>query len=199
MLSEEIGRNGLPTIGPALYGVIGLSKMLLTRGTLATRLVIAGILLLLGLPALTILVYVWSYQPAAVPFPVVVLVDGLQLLIVLYAVVVVSQFVASTGTRVRWISRKRGQTREGRMTPALPQRSSTAGLPELSLSLAEMIWKMERERRGALGEAVLDYIRDAVTVELEHRRTAAAMELRLAALEVTLTGGSGAGTPDGRR
>jgi hypothetical protein len=50
-----------------------------------------------------------------------------------------------------------------------------------------------------VGRAVLDYIRDAVTVEIEHRRGAAALERRLADLEVRLAGGSGAGKPDGQR
>jgi hypothetical protein len=199
MLSEKIRLNRFPTIAQALGGVVGISKKLLTRGTLATRLLVAGILLLVGLPVLTILVYVWGYQPNAVPVPVVVLVDGLQLLIVLNAAVVVSQLAASTGIRVRRIARTRRQTREVATAPALLQRSATAGLHELSLSLAEQIWKMERGGRGALGETVLEYVRDAVTVELEHRRHAAALEQRLADLEIRLAAGSGAGAPDDQR
>ena len=149
---------------------------------------------MVALPVLTILVYVWGYPSSPVPLPLVVLVDVLQALIVFNAVLVVAQLV---GTRIRvpWVSGRHNQRADTREAPLPPRRSGPEGLRELSLRLAEMIWEQERNRGAVLGPAVLDYVRDAVTAELDHRRRREALEQRLANLELLLTGVSGAEAP----
>ena len=194
MIRGSVGLRGAPTITPPFNGAI--ARVFLAGRTLATRLVVAGALLVAGLPVLTILVYVWGYPSSPVPIPLVVLVDGLQVMIVLYAVVIVAQFVAGTGIRVSWVSGRHNQMADAREAPLPVRRRGPVGLRELSLRLAEMIWEQERNRRAVLGPAILDYVRDAVTAELEHRRTRDALEQRLARLELLLTGVSGAEASD---
>ncbi len=175
-------------------GTAAIMRGVLTRGTLTTRLLVAGTLLLVGLPLLTILVYVRGYPSTPVPL-VVVLVDGLQVLIILNAFVVMGQLVLETGIRVPRPASKRSEIREDDEASALRRRRS-GGLRELSLNLAEVIWELERRNRTVPRQAILDYIRDAVTAELEHRRRASALERRLAELEMRLRGGIRADEPE---
>jgi hypothetical protein len=200
MLHEGMRPRGAPTIGPPLDRVVAVAKPFLTRGTLAARLVVAGTLLLVGLPALTIAVYVLGYPTTPVPPAVVVLVDGLQLLIVLNAVVVVAQLARGAGIRIHWTQRTQMRMANVGKPGARFHRSGPTELNVLSFTLVEMIWAQERNGHPVLDQAVLDYIRDAVTVELEHRRRVSTLERRLAALEGKLAGRSGAGAPqDDRR
>lgn len=199
MIREHVGLRRSRTITPLSGGAIAIVRRLLAGGTLATRLVVAGTLLLVGLPALTILVYVWGYPSSPVPLPLVVLVDGLQVLIVLSGIVVVAQLVAGTGIRVRGMPGRHRQTVETRETPLPPQRRGPTGLQEFSLRLAEMIWEQERKSSAVVGPAVLDCVREAVTAELEHRRRLHVLEQRLANLEVSLAGGAGTDASDYER
>ncbi|HET9000589.1 MAG TPA: hypothetical protein VFP86_13170 [bacterium] len=165
------------------------ARVLLTRGTLTTRLVLAGILLLVGLPVLTILIYVWGYPSAPVPRAAVVVVDTFQVLIVLNAIVVIAQLALETRIRYPWVVGTPSRMREVSGTSAPAQHSGPIGLRALSLSLAEAIWEQERNGRAVPGQAILDYIRDAVTAELEYRRRVSTLERRLADLEVRFGGG----------
>ncbi len=171
-------------------------KTLLTGGTLATRLVVAGALLVVGLPALTILVYVWGYPSTPVTLPLVYLADGLQVLIVLNAIVVAAQLVGRSAIRVPWMSGRRTQTVEAREASLPLRRSGPMRLRELCLGLVEMIWEQERKSGAVLGPAVLDYLRDAVTAELEHRRRRDVLAQRLAQLELLLTPETGVEASD---
>jgi len=186
VIHGNVQRRSPRTAVPRSGGAAAIARVVLTRGTLTTRLFVAGTLLLVGLPVLTILVYIWGYPSTPVPLFVVVLVDGLQVLIVLNGIVVVAQLAMETGIRVPRPAGHRSQS-------APLRRSGPVGLRELCLSLVEAIWKLERNGRAVPDQAVLNYIRDAVTAELEHRRRAAALERRLAELEIGLTGGAGAG------
>jgi hypothetical protein len=80
--------------------------------------------------------------------------------------------------------------REVSETSAPSQHSGPIGLRALSLSLAEAIWEQERNGRAVPGQAILDYIRDAVTAELEYRRRASTLERRLTDLEIQFAGGA---------
>ena len=171
----------------------------LTRGTLTTRLLIAGILLLIGLPVLTILIYVWGYPSAPVPRAAVVVVDSLQVLIVLNAIVVIAQLALETRIRFPGVVDNPSRMREVSETSAPSQHSGPIGLRALSLSLAEAIWERERNGRAVPGQAILDYIRDGVTAELEYRRRASALERRLTDLEIQFPGGRRAEEPENRQ
>ncbi len=197
--SRASGPPPCSAITPLSRGAIAIVRTLLAGGTLATRLMVAGTLLLVGLPVLTILVYVWGYPWSPGPLPLVVLVDGLQVLIVLSAIVVVAQLVAGTRIRARRVPSRHRETVETRETPLPPQRNGPTGLREFSLRLAEMIWEQERKNSAVVGAAVLDCVREAVTAELEHRRRMHVLEQRLANLEVSLTGGSGTDASDYER
>jgi hypothetical protein len=161
-------------------GPLTVMKAVVTGGSLATRLLISGALLLVGLPVLTILVYLWGSPPTPAPIPLLVLVDSLQVLIVLNALVVVGQLLVGV--------RRRSSLADSRMPDA---RVSWAGvsvdrpksLQELCVELTEMIWEHERHARSGLDHAVLAYVRDAVTVEVERRRRRVVLDQRLAELE----------------
>jgi hypothetical protein len=193
MLHEHVRPRGAPTISPLSGWVVAAARPFLTRGTLAARLVIAGTLLLVGLPALTIVVYGLGYPTAPVPLAVVVLVDGLQLLIVLNAAVVVAQLARGAGIRIPWTRRTHMRMANVGKPRARFHGSGPTELHVLSFALVEMIWEEERNGRPGLDQAVLDYIREAVTVELEHRRRVATLEQRLAALEAGLQDGPARG------
>ena len=182
-----------PRIAVLSPGAVAVrARVLLTRGTLTTRLVLAGILLLVGLPVLTILIYVWGYPSAPVPRAAVVAVDTFQVLIVLNAIVVIAQLALETRIRYPSVVGTPSRMREVSETSAPAQHSGPIGLRALSLSLAEAIWEQERNGRAVPGQAILDYIRDAVTAELEYRRRVSTLERRLADLEVRFGGGGAA-------
>ncbi len=158
-------------------GALAVTKALVTGGTLATRLLIAGALLLVGLPVLTILVYLWSSPPTPAPIPLLVVVDGLQVLIVLNALVVVGQLLVGV--------RRRRSNAQVSWTGVSKNRPKS--LQELCVELTEMIWEHERQTRSGLDHAVLAYVRDAVTVEVERRRRRVVLDQRLADLESMFT------------
>ena len=166
-------------------------------GTLPVRTLAAGILLTVGLPALTLVVYLWDYPSALVRWPLVALVDALQLLIVAYAVVIGAQVLAYARTAA---TRARRGVPAMTVCGALPRGDrasptalvpSAATLPraglvvlrEWSVQLANQIWTREQHAGAELHRAVLACIRDGVTLELEHRRRSAALERRAAELE----------------
>jgi hypothetical protein len=200
MLGEDVDRRGGSSQRPAGaawgQGVLvrggTIVRKAVTGGTLAIRLLATGILLVIGLPLLSMLLYIWGYPTTPVPPLLVVLVDGLQLLIVAYALVVGAQLVAyaaataqrmrrgAPGRRAVW--RQRPFSSEGRAASASSHDGWTT-LREWSVRLADMIWLQEQRGRSEFGPAALAYVRDAVTVELEHRRRAAALERRVAELE----------------
>jgi hypothetical protein len=207
MIGESAGFRGAPpppitpsrrtTRQPQPPRAIAKVTAFLTRGTPATRLLAAGILLAVGLPVLTILVYVWGYPSSPIPPAVVVSVGGLQVLIVLNAIVVVFQLVGGKRIRVSRVSSRHRRVAAAREIPLPIERSEPAGLRQLSLSLAEMLWEHEQRGQFALGPAILDYVHDAVTAELVHRRRRSILERRLAELEVSLRGGAGTEAPEG--
>ena len=190
MIQRNVEHHPPGPTAPLVGGTAAVIRGVLTRWTLTTRLLVAGTLLLVGLPLLSILVYVRGYPATPVPLTVV-LVDTLQVLIILNAFVVIGQLVLETGIRPPRLASKLSQIRDDEASAPL-RRSRSGELRELSLSLAEGIWELERKGRAVPRQAVLDYIRDAVTAELEHRRRASALERRLAELEVILSGGVGA-------
>jgi hypothetical protein len=49
--------------------------------------------------------------------------------------------------------------------------------------LAELIWQMEQQTQHAAEDAVLAYVRDAVTTEVEYRRRMHELDRRLGELE----------------
>ncbi len=161
-----------------------MMKAVVTGGTLATRLLIAGALLLVGLPVLTILVYLWDSAPTP-PIPLVVVVDSLQLLIVLNALVVVGQLLV--GVRRRRSSLADSPRPIAQVSWAGVSVDRPKGLRELCAELTEMIWERERHARSGLDHAVLAYVRDAVTVEVERRRRRVVLDQRLAELESMFT------------
>ena len=61
------------------------------------------------------------------------------------------------------------------MPAAVPAgiRATAAALHELALQLADLILWLETERGEQADEAVLGYVREAVTVEIRHRRRTA--------------------------
>jgi len=185
MVRETADLRGAPTIVSS-NGVIARLTTLLTGGTLATRLVVAGTLLMVGLPVLTILVHVWGYPPTPVTLPLVYLADGLQVLIVLNALVIAAQLVGRSRIRVPWVSSRRPQAVGAGEALRPLRRSGPVELRELCVDLAVRIWEQERKSGAVLGPVVLDYIRDAVTTELEHRRRKDVLERRLA-LALSLT------------
>lgn len=188
MIREIVGLRVAPAVAPASIKLLAILRALLTGGSLTTRLVVAGTLLAVGLPLLSIMLYVWGYPVSPVPLALVVIVDGLQVLIVVNAIVVAAQLIAGAGLRVP----RRADTRPVRL-PA--RESQPRGLREWSRSLAEMIWEQERRSGTALAEAVLAYVRDAVTVELEHRRRTDAIEHQMSKLEPMLREGCRGGVP----
>ncbi len=176
-----------------LGGAIAIVRRVATGGTLAIRLLATGILLVVGLPILTMLLYLWGYPATPVPPPIVILVDGLQLLIVVYAVVVGAQLVAYGAAVLTQFARRTplqvprpwgAGTLSEEVRPASASPSDGwAGLREWSHRLANMIWLQERRGRLEFGPAALAYVRDAVMLELEYRRRAEALERRAAELE----------------
>ncbi len=172
--------SGTITPQPQPPRAVAKVNALLTGGAPATRVLVAGALLVVGLPVLTILVYVWGYPSTPVPPALVVSIDGLQILIILNAIMVAFQ-LAATQIRVPKVFRKHRQMAEAREI-------GPAGLRELSFDLAEMIWEHERGGRSTLGPAILDYVHDAVTAELGHRRRRQILERRLVELEVLMRG-----------
>lgn len=174
--------SGWRALGPAIAAV----RNGVTGGTLAIRLMVAGTLLVAGLPLLTILLYIWGFPATSIPVPIVVLVHGLQLLIILNAIVVVAQLVVQSGVKLPRVSEKRVPRSEKRTFLASP-RSHSEGLREWSLTLADILWQQEGQRgRPEFSRAALAYVRDAVTVELEHRRRAEVLAERALALESLL-------------
>lgn len=198
---EDVDRRGGSSQRPAgaawgqgvLIRLGTIVRKAVTGGTLAIRLLATGILLVMGLPLLSMLLYIWGYPATPVPLLLVVLVDGLQLLIVAYAVVVGAQLVAYaavTAQRMRGAAPGRGRAAWGERPFSSESRAAYASshdgwtnLREWSVRLADMIWLQEQRGRSEFGPAALAYVRDAVTVELEHRRRAAALERRAAELE----------------
>ena len=201
MLGENAGLRGGSSHGRAstrpgqraFSGLAAILKWVLTGGTLAIRVLATGILLAVGLPILTMVLYVWGYPVTPVPRPIVILVDGLQLLIVAYAVVVGAQLVVYAAVAVVRFGRRVPRTVPATLETRAPSAdvgavpgSSSAGwaaLREATLRLADMIWLQERRGRAEFGPAALAFIRDAVLLELEHRRRTAALERRAAELE----------------
>jgi hypothetical protein len=171
---------------------IAAVRKVVTGGTLAIRLMVAGTLLVAGLPLLTILLYIWGFPATSIPMPIVVLVDGLQVLIILNAIVVVAQLVVRSGVSVPRVSGRRRLKDEEQKFPASP-RSSPVGVREWSLTLADIIWQQERRGRPEFSPAALAYVRDAVIVELDHRRCAEALAERALELELLLAERSTAG------
>jgi hypothetical protein len=177
----------------ALRGAMAFVRRVATGGTLAIRVLATGVLLVVGLPLLTVLLYVLGYPATPVPLPIVILVDGLQLIIVAYAVVVGAQLVAYAAAAVARFGRRvphpaavaLDERTQGEGVPAAPALSSDgwAILRDGSMRLADTIWMHERRGRPEFGPAALAYVRDAVTLELEHRRRAAALQRRAAELE----------------
>jgi hypothetical protein len=187
MIPETVDLCGAPVVALSSRA-IAIVKTLLTWGTLATRLLVAGTLLMVGLPALTTLAYILGY-PSTPVHPLVYLVDGLQALIVLNALVVVAQLVA--WSRI-WVPGRRAQTVAAGEAPLPVQRSGPMVLQELCRDLIEMIWAEEQKSSAVLGPAVLDYVRDEVTAEVERRRRWEALEQRLAQIELLLRPEAGA-------
>jgi hypothetical protein len=56
-------------------------------------------------------------------------------------------------------------------------------LKEVVRDLAELIWQMEQQTRHAPEDAVLAYVRDAVTTEVEYRRRMQELDRKLVELE----------------
>ena len=162
-------------------GPLTVMKAVVTGGTLATRLLVAGALLLVGLPGLSILVYLLGSPPTPAPIPLLVVVDSVQVLIVLNALVVVGQLLVE-------VRRRRFLLADSRRPIAPVSRAGVSvdrpkGLQELCVELTEMIWEHERHARSGLDDAVLAYVRDAVTAEVERRRRRVVLDQRLAELE----------------
>ncbi len=184
--------------GPRGLGrAVAIARRVATGGTLALRLLATGILLFVGLPILTMLLYIWGYPATPVPPLVVILVDVLQLLIVAYAVVVGAQLVtyaAVVATQFGRGARRRAPAAWGERTLSEEVRAKSAepsagwaGVREWPQRLVEMIWLQEQRGRPEFGSAALAYVHDAVTVELEHRRRAEALDRRAAELEAWTT------------
>ncbi len=180
-----------------LGGAVAIVTRVMSGGTLAIRVLATGILLFVGLPMLTVFLYLLGYPARRVPLPIVILVDGLQLVIVAYAVVVGAQLVAHAATAVTRFGRGAPRAapaawneRTQREALGAVSRSSSGGwavLREGALRLADLIWLQERRGRPEFGPAALAYVRDAVTLELEYRRRAAALRRRALELETWAT------------
>lgn len=200
MLGEDAGRRGgssqqaVAAWGPGVLVHVGaIVRTAVTAGTLGIRVLATGILLVIGLPLLSMLLYIWGYPARAVPLPLVVLVDGLQLLIVAYAAVIGAQLVTYAAAVLPRVSRDApGRSRSAWAEPpfsrqvratSMSPHDGWATLREWSVRLADMIWLQEQRGRSEFGPAALAYVRDAVAVELEHRRRAAALQRRAAELE----------------
>jgi hypothetical protein len=56
-------------------------------------------------------------------------------------------------------------------------------LRELVRDLAELIWQMDQQTQRTTEDAVLAYVRDAVTTEVEYRRRMQELDRKLADLE----------------
>lgn len=178
-------------------GVLGGAVAIVTRatgaGTLAIRVLASGILLFLGLPILTVSLYFLGYPARRVPLPIVIFVDGLQLLIVAYAVAVGAQLVAHAAaavTRLRRGAPRGVRAKWDEWTEREPlgaaSRSPSDGWAVLraeAFRLADLIWLQERRGRPEFGPVALAYVRDAVTLQLEYRRRAAALHQRALELE----------------
>lgn len=180
-----------------LGGALAMVRRVATGGTLAVRLLAAGGLLIVGLPVLTILLYMWGYPATPVPRLVVILVDGLQVLIVAYALVVAAQVVFHAAVVVArfggLVPRRAPSARDERMLREEVQALSAqpadrwTGLREWSLRLADLIWLHELRGRREFGPAALAYVRDAVMLELEHRARTEALQRRAAELEAWIS------------
>ena len=112
-------------------------------------------------------------------------VDSVQVLIVLNALVVVGQLLVG-------VRRRRSSLADSRRPIAQASRAGVSvdrpkGLQELCVELTEIIWEHERHARSGLDHAVLAYVSDAVTVEVERRRRRVVLDQRLAELESMFT------------
>lgn len=176
----------------ALSGATLIVGRVAGAGTLGIRLLAAGTLLVVGLPLLTVLLYSAGYPATPVPLPIVLLADGLQLLIVAYALVVGAQLVAYAGLAVTRFGRsgarpmetsgERAPAGEVRAAPASPSDGWTV-LREEAVRLADMIWRQEQRGRPEYGPAALALVRETVALEVEHRRRTAVLQRRAAELE----------------
>jgi hypothetical protein len=161
---------------------------------LPTRLLIAGSLLVVVFPALGGLAAALGYPAASLPAPVVIVLGGLQFLIVLYAVMVVVQLAVAVGAAVssaieKW---RRGGTVAATAKDDATTRGQVSGsmrrdLKVLTRQLTEMIWEQEQHGRGPLERAILGYVYDAVSTEIEHRRRRRELERRWGELETQTT------------
>jgi hypothetical protein len=140
-----------------------------------------------------VFLYFLGYPARRVPLSIVILVDGLQLLIVAYAVAVGAQLVTHAAGALTRL--KRGAPRAApaawdewtdREPLGAASRTPSDGwavLREEAFRLADLIWLQERRGRPEFGPAALAYVRDAVTLKLEYRRRAAALHQRALELE----------------
>jgi hypothetical protein len=176
-----------------LGGPVAIVRRLVTGGTLAIRVLVTGILLFVGLPLLTVFLYVLGYPATRVPTPMVIVVDGLQVLIVAYALIVGVQLVASAAAAVTRTDRTASRPAPPAWDERLPGKAlgaasgsssdGWAALRDWTLRLTELIWLQEQRGRPEFGPAALAYLRDAVTLEVEYRRRSAALRRRAAELE----------------
>jgi len=176
----------------ALSGAMVIARRVASAGTLAIRVLAVGTLLVVGLPLLTVLLYSLGYPATPVPQPIVIFVDGVQLLIIAYALLIGVQLVAYAGALVTRFGRSatraapapdvRAPGGEVRVASASSSQG-WAALRDGARRLADMIWAQEQRGRPEFGPAALAYVRDAVTVEVEHRRHAAVLQQRGAELE----------------
>lgn len=148
------------------------SWMLGGRGTLQTRLLLAGSLLVVGVPALAGLAYALGYPSTSLPVAVLALLASLQVLILLYALMVVTQLVVA-GVWDPVVARKRRRALQ----------LTARGLRGISRWLVDATWEHEQRGHGLLEEAVLSCIQDLVRTELEYRRRTQDLEHRRAELE----------------
>ncbi|GEM_PF-5114242 len=155
------------------------------RGPLPTRLIVAGSLLLLGNPLLTLLAYRMGYQVERMPRLSLLLIGGLQGLIALYAAVVVTQLlVASAAHGVGALAgRRRGSGHGAAVLRAVgPERQGA--LRELARQAADVIWQHEEQGRGTIAGPVVAYIEEVIAAELRYRRRMRALADRLSRLRV---------------
>jgi hypothetical protein len=153
------------------------------RGSLSTRLIVAGSLLLLGSPLLTLLIYGMQAWSGRIPRAALILIGGLQGLIALNAAVVVAQSLVASGrhTMAAVIRRWSGNDHSAVVLEAVGQERQKV-LREVARRAADVIWEHEEEGRQPATRLVGAYIEEVIAAELRYRRRKRALASRLGGL-----------------
>jgi hypothetical protein len=150
------------------------------RGSLSTRLIVAGSLLALGNPLLTLLAYAMEDRSGSLPRAALIPIGGLQGLIALYAAVVFAQSLVASGRYAVSvvIRRSRGDSYSAAVLEAVGQERQKA-LRDVARQAADVVWEHEEESRQPVSALVVAYIEEVIATELRYRRRMRALESRL--------------------